>query len=247
MDALEKVAEENVADAFGKDADKIEEEETTDNKDEVCDTDDDTGVELGKDSAEVVLEEDPAEIVLVGPEELIDEEEVDRNVLLALLELSPELEDETVEKLLSPVALTTALEEEADAESTEADDVAKDERDIAPEAELGEPDPQGPDVDLEGLLSPLCVEEGVVLAREKEDETWNEEEAGEDERPSAVLVGVADETPDAQELREVRIETSDAALPGVSHGCPSECERNIVGTRAWARREPGGSPGASNG
>lgn len=71
------------------------------------------------------------------------------------------------------------------------------------------------------------------------------EEAGEDDRPSAVLEGVADETPDAQELREVRIETS--AFPGVSHGCPSECERNIVGTRAWARREPRGSPGASNG
>lgn len=167
MDALEKVAEENVADVFGKDAegiddDKIEEEETTDNDVEVCDTGDDAGVEL---------EEDPAEIVLEGPGELIDEEAVDRNVLLALLELSPELEDETVEKLLSPVALTTALEEEADAENTEADDDTEDESDIEPEAEPGEPDLQGPSVDPEGLLNPLRVEEGVLLAREKEDET----------------------------------------------------------------------------
>lgn len=93
MAALEKVAEEDAADVFGEnaegiDVDKIEEEETIDNEDEVWDTDDDTRVELEKNSAEVVLEEDPAEIVLEGPEELIDEEEVDRNVLLALLELT---------------------------------------------------------------------------------------------------------------------------------------------------------------
>lgn len=89
------------------------------------------------------------------------------------LHLSPELEDETVEKLLSPVALTTALqlEEEADAENTEADDDTEDESDIEPEAEPGEPDLQGPSVDPEGLLNPLRVEEGVLLAREKEDET----------------------------------------------------------------------------
>ncbi|EED84084.1 predicted protein [Postia placenta Mad-698-R] len=137
----EKVAEENVADVFGKDAegiddDKIEEEETTDNDVEVCDTGDDAGVEL---------EEDPAEIVLEGPGELIDEEAVDRN--------------------------TTYLEEEADAENTEADDDTEDESDIEPEAEPGEPDLQGPSVDPEGLLNPLRVEEGVLLAREKEDET----------------------------------------------------------------------------